>query len=171
MLNTTTNASTTNASTTFTSSTLTDELIDDTILPTTTIDDRSDIDHHTTTSIVPIGDEEYSTVRIQDDLWNQRIQDIGCTKDLLPLKTYKRSQIPPIGPVDSQLFYFHLTAIAIDYFKVFGTDSVLGRGWAKVPKNKSDAKVKIIGVILALRKENTDGKFVLDQTCVLSIFF
>ena len=86
---------TTNASTTFTSSTLTDELIDDTILPTTTIDNRSDIDHHTTTSTVPIGDEEYSTVRIQDDLWNQRIQDIGYTKDLLPVKTYKRSQTPP----------------------------------------------------------------------------
>ena len=63
-----------------------------------------------------------------------------------------------------------MTAIAIDYLKVFGTESVLVRGWAKVPKNKSDAKVKIIGVILAFRKENTDGKFVLDQTRVLSMF-
>ena len=40
-----------------------------------------------------------------------------------------------------------------------------------VLKNKLDAKVKIIGVILALRKENTDGKCVLDQNCVLIIFF
>ena len=106
MLNTTTNASTTNASTTFTLSTLTDELIDDTILPPTTIDDRSNIDHHTTTSIVPIGGEEYLTVRIQDDLWNQRIQDIGCSKDLLPLKTYKRSQTPPVVPSIVNYFIF-----------------------------------------------------------------
>ena len=62
------------------------------------------------------------------------------------------------------------SAIAIDYLKVFGTESVLGRGWAKVPKYKSDAKVKIIGIILALRKENTDGKFVLDQTRIISMF-
>ena len=46
----------------------------------------------------------------------------------------------------------------------------MGRGWARVPKNKSDAKVKIIGVILAIRKESPDGKFVLDQSCVLGMF-
>ena len=45
----------------------------------------------------------------------------------------------------------------------------MGRGWAKVPKNKSDAKLKIVGVILALHKENNDGTFRLDQDRILSM--
>ena len=77
----------TNFYTTFTSSTLTDDIFDDTIHPTATIDDYSDNNPRTTTSTIPIDDEEFSAVRIDDDLWNQRITDIGCTKDLLPLRT------------------------------------------------------------------------------------
>ena len=43
------------------------------------------------------------------------------------------------------------------------------REWAKVPQNKSDANVNIVGVLLALRKEDEMGIFTLDQTCILSI--
>ena len=57
----------------------------------------------------------------------------------------------------------------MDYLKHFKEENTLGRGWAKVPKNQSDAKLKIIGVILALRKENNDGTFCLDQTRILSM--
>ena len=68
-----------------------------------------------------------------------------------------------------EVYYYHLTSSAVDLLKIFQTENTLGRGWAKVPKNKSDAKLKIVGVILALRKENDDGCFSLDQTQILDI--
>ena len=68
-----------------------------------------------------------------------------------------------------EVYYYHLTSIAVDYLKLFTEENTLGRGWAKVPKNKSDVKVKIVGVILALRKEDDGGKFVLDQGRILSM--
>ena len=72
-------------------------------------------------------------------------------KDALPSKTYKQGQIPPIGLHDMELYYYNLTFIAIDYLKIFSNEHTCGRGWAKVSKNKTDAKVKIIGVLLAIR--------------------
>ena len=58
----------------------------------------------------------------------------------------------------------------IDYIKAFTTDHMLGRGWAKIPKNISDAKVKIIRLLLALRKEDEMGMYILDQKRLLSMF-
>ena len=117
-----------------------------------------------------INDEsDFSKVRISDDEWNVRLQDPGCTKDALASNTYRRSHIPGIGPLGMEVYYYHLTSIAVDYLKLFTEENTLKRGWAKVPKNKSDAKVKIVGVILALRKEDEEGNFVLEQTRILQM--
>ena len=68
-----------------------------------------------------------------------------------------------------EMYYYNLTAIAVDYLKLFKEDNTLGRGWGKVPKNQSDAKVKIIGIVLALRKENDVGTYMLDQNRILGM--
>ena len=68
-----------------------------------------------------------------------------------------------------EMYYYNLTAIAVDYLKLFKEENTLGRGWGKVPENKSNAKLKIIGIVLALRKENDDGNYILDQNRILSM--
>ena len=45
----------------------------------------------------------------------------------------------------------------------------LSIGWAKIPKNKTDLKTKIISRLLALRKQNNDGNYELYQTHFLNI--
>ena len=40
-----------------------------------------------------------------------------CTKDALSKKNYKGKKIPGYGPDDSQLYYYHLPFIMIDYIK------------------------------------------------------
>ena len=83
-------------------------------------------------------------------------------KDALPSNTYTKSHIPPIGPHGEEQYYYNLTAIAVDWSKVFATEHTLGRWWVKVPKNKSDAKMKIIGLLVAICKEENNGVFKLE---------
>ena len=123
----------------------------------------------TATTATTDDNDPFRTIRIVDTEWDQRLQDVGCAKDALPSKTYKRGQIPPIGPHGMELYYYNLAAIAIDYLKIFANEHTCGRGWAKVPKNKTDAKVKIIGVLLAIRKEDENGVFKLEQNRILSM--
>lgn len=61
------------------------------------------------------------------------------------------------------MYFYDLSSIAIDFLKIFASENELGRGWDKVPKNKSDAKTKIINSMIAMRHEGDDGKYVLDQ--------
>ena len=68
-----------------------------------------------------------------------------------------------------ELYYYNLNSIAIDYLKIFVNEYTCGRGWAKVPKNKTDAKVKIIDVLLAIRKEDEQGIFKLEHNRILSM--
>lgn len=68
-----------------------------------------------------------------------------------------------------ELYYNNLTAITIYYLKIFAMEYTLVRGWAKVPKNKLNAKVKIIPVLLAIMKEDEMGVFYLKQNCILSM--
>ena len=49
------------------------------------------------------------------DLGYRLYQRSASAKDL------QEESNPPIGPVDSKLFYYHLTSIAIDHLKHFGT--------------------------------------------------
>ena len=44
----------------------------------------------------------------------------------------------------------------------------MGRGWAKLPKNKTNVKVKIVERLLALRKTK-DDEYVLDQSRIIGI--
>ena len=82
----------------------------------------------------------FCTHLIDDKVWNSRIQDVGCVKDKLPSKTYLRGQIPPIGPEGDELYYYHLSCIAIDFIKIFLKQQELKLRRARVPKNKTDIK-------------------------------
>ena len=57
-----------------------------------------------------LGDPFYN-LRIEEVIWKQRIQDVGCTKDALPAPTCQRSKIPLIGPKGHEKYYYQLTAI------------------------------------------------------------
>ena len=112
---------------------------------------------------------EYANIKLNNELWMQRIQDTGCSYDMLPKKHYNRSKIPPIGPKEAPMYYYHISAIAIDYLKKLSQESELSRGWKKVPVNKTDGKNKIINILLATRKIDTNGIYQLDQGRVLAM--
>ena len=94
---------------------------------------------------VVVGDETApalpSSILIPNEVWIVRIQDRGCNKSQLEKKTYKKSQIPGIGPDDDKKYYYGLASIAIDFIKIFNKEQELGKGWSKVPKNKTDVKI------------------------------
>ena len=113
-------------------------------------------------------DNGYASVKILDTEWNIRLQDKGCTKAMLPNTHYRRSQIPPIGPEGAQTYYFQLTSIAIDILLHMKVEKDLGRGWSKVPNNRTDGKVELIQVIF-LTKKSQNSEFYLDQTSVLDM--
>ena len=111
--------------------------------------------------------DEFMAIRIEDRLWQQRIQDEGCVKKDLPKRTYLSSNIPPIGPTETCLYYYHLSSIAIDFLKKMFVEKEMGRGWVKIPKNRTDVKLKIIERLLALRRRDDQGKYSLGQNRVL----
>ena len=120
------------------------------------------------TSKDSVSDDGYASVRVPDDVWKARIQDKGCTKEQMPAKTYERSQIPPIGPDGHQIYYYALTSITIDILSNMKLENDLGRGWSKVPKNKTNAKVKLVQVILRTRIMQ-NNEYHLDQLKVLDM--
>ena len=77
---------------------------------------------------------------------------------MLPKKSYKQSHILPIGPEGEQLYFYGLSCIAIDLAKIMYEQNDLGLGWNKLPKNKSNVKMKIITRIMGLRKVIDDGR-------------
>ena len=57
-------------------------------------------------------------IKVDDEVWENCIQDAGCSEKDLPEKRYKKAKILSLGPKDGeQLFYYHLTKLAIDYTK------------------------------------------------------
>lgn len=110
-----------------------------------------------------------STMTITNYLWNSRLQDKGTTIDLIPKKHYKNYKITPIGPEGQNLYYYGLSCIAIDLLKVFYNSKAMGLGWNKLPNNKINVKAKMISKLMALRKKNDSGQFVLDQGFFVSI--
>ena len=87
---------------------------------------------------------------------------------MMPQKHYRWSQIPPIGPEGDQTCYFQLTSIVIDILLLMKVEKDLGRGWSKVPNNRTDAKVKLVQVMLSTRKLH-NGEYHLDQSTVLDM--
>ena len=106
--------------------------------------------------------DPYSTIRIADDIWCKRLQDIGCMKESLPKATYRQHKIPAYGPYET--YYYDLSSIVIDFIKNINRDKNEGLGWNRFPKNMSDIKVKLIGILLELRITNSDNLYNLDQT-------
>lgn len=113
--------------------------------------------------------DDYVNVCLQDVQWNHCIQDSGSTLENLPKKHYHWSKILVIGPKESPTYYFHILSIAIDYLNTFAKEKELGHSWKKVSVNKADGKNKIINILLALQKLDTNGVCYLDQGCVLSM--
>jgi len=105
---------------------------------------------------------------VVEAIWSTRIHDEGCKKIELTKKTYLQSTITPIGLKESPLFYADFSSIAIDYVKRMTTEKEMKRGWEKLPKNKTDIKVKIIEKLLALRKRSENGEYTLSQEFILN---
>ena len=61
----------------------------------------------------------FKDVRLTDDIWNERLQDRGCSKDELKKKSYKGKQIPAYGTPENIIYYYDLASIAIDYIDAF----------------------------------------------------
>ena len=110
----------------------------------------------------------YMSVKVADEKWHARLQDKGCDKDGMPSKTYNRSQIPGIGPKGHEVFYYDLTSTAIDILHNMKMENDVGRGWSKIPKNKTDAKVKLVQVILC-KRNLVESTYHLDQSVVLDM--
>mgnify|MGYP001276712819 CR=1 FL=1 len=93
------------------------------------------------------------------DVWNARIQGKGRLGRDLGNKTYQRNKIIGVGPGESQLFYYDLTAIAVNFAKIMRTAKDLGTGWDKLPKNPTQSKEKIVERIISLRRQRDDRTF------------
>ena len=92
-------------------------------------DNVSDMDHDSNDGAVVTGstirsdieieehEGKYANIMIPKNEWNNRLQDMGCSKADLKVKRYKGSNIAPYGPKEAPIYYYHLTSIAIDYLK------------------------------------------------------
>ena len=76
------------------------------------------------------------------------IQDPGCNQSALKESRYHRAKILSVGPVGNELFYFRLTAIAVEYIKYMTTEMKSDKGWKKSPNNPVNAKAKIVQLTL-----------------------
>ena len=57
-----------------------------------------------TSNATPAVDDPFSSVQVPDELWTTRLQDKGCSKEMMPAKVYQRAQIPPIGPKGNETY-------------------------------------------------------------------
>ena len=73
-----------------------------------------------------------------------------------------------LGTPDDPLYYFHLTAIAIDMVQNILVEKTFRRNWLKLPK-KTYVKIKIVERLLVTRK-TVNGYYVLDQYRLLTMF-
>ena len=111
----------------------------------------------------------FKDVRLTDDIWNERLQDRGCSKDELKKRSYKGKRIPAYGTPENIIYYYDLASIAIDYIDAFKEEFEKGIGWKRVPKNVTEKKIKIIHLMKERRIKESDGRFILDQTMFLSM--
>ena len=96
-------------------------------------------------------------------------QDKGCDKEKLPKQTYNKNKIIGVGPLGDEVYYYGLSAIAIDYSKILANKKDLDRGWAQLPKNKTKGKDKLVHRLLAMRKLGDDGKYTLLQSQLIDM--
>ena len=123
------------------------------------------LDTPNTTNTSPVPRLPYPSLRVSTKNWEKRLQDMGCLKTEMPSKTYRSKQIPGYGPLKT--YYFHLSAISIDYILIFKEDT---SNWCRVPKNITDVKMKIIELLLTMRKYDDNSKqYTLDQTRFINL--
>ena len=67
--------------------------------------DSSTVITATESAIVQKAPLPYSEIRIDDSLWNTRLQDEGCAKEQLEKLTYRQNKISPFGPKDNPKYY------------------------------------------------------------------
>ena len=79
---------------------------------------------------------------LPNDLWTERVQDLGQPFAELGSKTYKRNKIMSVGPPSDNRYYYDLTAIAVDLCKIMRQMQELDEGWRKLPKNPTQIKEK-----------------------------
>ena len=60
---------------------------------------------------------EYSSIRISEELWTQRLQDERYTGKLVKA-TYHQNKIPPFGPPGNPIYNPKSSTIAIDSLRV-----------------------------------------------------
>ena len=89
----------------------------------------------------------FKDVQLTDDIWNERLQDRGCSKDELKKKSYKGKKISVYGTPENIMYYYDLASIAIYYIDAFKKEFEKGIGWKRVPKNVTEVKIKIIHLI------------------------
>ena len=75
-----------------------------------------------------------------------------------------------MGPGDKKLYYYDLTAIAVDFSKEMRQAKEDGVGWDRLPKNNTQIKERIVERLLAMREVNSDGCFILSQAAIVSMF-
>ena len=56
--------------------------------------DESLNDDHISYISLTVEDNQFQSIRVEDRVWNSRMQDEGCEKSKLPKKTYMQSIIP-----------------------------------------------------------------------------
>ena len=104
----------------------------------------------------------YMSICMENEIFLNRIQDVGCKESELPKKRYRMAKILSVGPEGNQVYYYNLTAIAVDFSKLMLAIFVVGSGWKDLPKNPTNVKAKIVQTCLQLRQWEDDG-FILDQ--------
>ena len=92
-----------------------------------------------------------SCVLIGDEVWNERIQDYGKKYEKLVKTTYNWNKIVSVEySDDDRLFYFDLTAIAVDLCRMMKEANASIKGWSRLPKSNTKIKEKIVERLLAL---------------------
>ena len=118
-------------------------------------------------NVTPLFDPNFIELKISAIDWEERIQETGCTmKDDMPKKTYNKKQIPTFGP--NKVYYYHLCSIAIDYIEYFKNNQ---KDWNRLPKNVTNLKTKILGMLLTFRKRMDNGRYKLDQEMFINLLF
>ena len=108
----------------------------------------------------------YLDIKLKEEIWTERIQDVGFKESKLLKKRYWLAEILLVGPVDIELFYYHLSAIAFDYVKDLVKMAKIGTAWKNLPKNLINIKAKIVQIYLQTRTM-CDNVYRLDQECLI----
>ena len=65
----------------------------------------------------------YINIRIDPMLWQARLQDLGCQKQVLIKKKYEMNSVISFRPKEDKLFYKSLSATSIDIVKSIVTET------------------------------------------------